>query len=62
MSETPDRSRAGRSVPLIHRIEGPAITAQALHNFREWRRDHRNASAFVKVEHMWDAAGAQLPA
>ena len=58
MSETPDRSRALEEASRwFTELKRPAITAQALHDFRAWRRDQANAQAFAKVERMWEAAG-----
>lgn len=58
MIEASDRSRTEEASRWFTELKRSSITAQALHDFREWRRDAANAAAFAEVERMWDAAGS----
>lgn len=64
MSDTSDRSRTDEASRWFTQLKRPSVTAQALHDFREWRRDAANAEAFAHVERTWEAAGslAERPA
>jgi len=58
MSETSDRSRTLEASRWFTELKRPSISAQALHDFREWRRDAANAAAFAQVEKGWEAAAS----
>lgn len=58
MSESTDRSRTDEASRWFTELKRPTVSAQALHDFREWRRDEANAAAFAKVEKGWEASAA----
>lgn len=57
MSETSD-PRTLEASRWFTELKRSPVSAQALYDFREWRRDEANAAAFAKVEQGWEAAGS----
>ncbi len=39
------------------RLRGQSVSAQALTDFREWRRDATNAAAYAQVQETWEKVG-----